>query len=164
MRFMQWMELGWGMSMIECCSDIFPIPLNPTKVCLRLIVVSRLTKWMIGMFGIHSTGLTWPVLGWLLACQLGTRYSAHHCLVFPSCPLIICWKAISDNLLYGNIMESITLQDRWQLLLLRWWYCRSGLAFSIYNCRAPPRKMLTGPEQAASTPTNRQIYWRGELS
>ena len=118
MRFMQWMELSWGMSMIECCSHIFPIPLNPTKVCcLRLIVVWRLTKWMIGMFGIHSTGLTWPVLGWLLACQLGTRYSAHHCLVFPSCPLIICWKAISDNLLYGNIMKSITIQDRWQLLL-----------------------------------------------
>ena len=94
--------------MIECCSNIFPIPLNPTKVCLRLIVVSRLTKWMIGMFGIHSTGLTCPWLG----IGLSALYWGHHCLMFPSCPLIICWKANSDNLIYGNIMKSITIQDR----------------------------------------------------
>ena len=116
MRFMQWMERSWGMSVIECCSNIFPIPLNPTKVCLRLIVVWRLTKWMIGMFGIHSTGLTCPWLGIGLSARLSTVYG-HHCLMFPSCPLIICWKAISDNLLYGNIRESITFQDSWQLLL-----------------------------------------------
>ena len=62
--------------MIECCSNIFPIPLNPTKVCLRLIVVSRLTKWMIGMFGIHSTGLTCPWLAIGLSARLGTEGSS----------------------------------------------------------------------------------------
>ena len=75
--------------------------------------VWRLTKWMIGMFGIHSTGLTCPWLG----IGLSALYWGHHCLMFPSCPLIICWKANSDNLIYGNIMKSITIQDRWQLLL-----------------------------------------------
>ena len=118
MRFMQWMERSWGMSVIECCSNIFPIPLNPTKVCLRLIVVWRLRDWQSGWLEcLVFTALDWPVLGWVLACQQDSVLWGHHCLMFPSCPLIICWKAISDNLLYGNIRESITFQDSWQLLL-----------------------------------------------
>ena len=42
------------------------------------------------------------------------------------------------------------------------WYCREELAFSIYNCRAPPRKMLTGPEHRQPQPTDRFIGWESK--
>lgn len=66
--------------MIECCSYIFPIPLNPLKgLDRRLIVVFRLTKWMIGMFGIQGTGLSDLSLVRVLACHSVSTYSRLVC-------------------------------------------------------------------------------------
>ena len=111
----------------------FPNSSQPSKgLDRRLIVVSRLTKWMIGMFGIQSTGVNCPWHNyWLVSLVLGPLIS---CFSLSSNNMQVSgWTniiiAISDNVLYGNMMKSITFGDRWQVV----WGTRIRPVLGIYS-------------------------------
>ena len=108
----------WGMWRIECCSDIFPIPLNPTKSGQKIncgLETNKVDDWNVWYSKHPSTELS---LAWLLACHLST-YS-HHWVSCFSCKstnnIQDDWTLSLPLVLYGNIMESITVLDSWQAM------------------------------------------------